>query len=390
MARWLSFLLFFVIAVSLIFGMHRYLWVRLVRDPAFSPSTKRALTVLIWVLGCSIPFAMLTSRLVDPELSVFWLKPAYAWIGTSFLLLVSVVLFDLLRMGYQGVAALGGAPVDADKRQTLSRLMGLAAAALGIGATAAAFREAAQILVKRVDVPLKNLPAALDGTTIVQLTDVHVGPTIGRSFIEQIVNQVNALNPDIVAITGDLVDGSVEDLAYHVAPLGTIKSQHGTFFVTGNHEYYSGAPAWCQHLGEIGIKVLRNEHVKLGPTGQHLHLAGVDDLHASRFDEIGHGPNLPQAVHGRDPELPLILLAHQPKAVLEAVKHGVDLQLSGHTHGGQLWPFNWFVKLQQPVVAGLERFGETLIYVSRGTGHWGPPMRLKAPPEVTHIVLRRA
>jgi uncharacterized protein len=390
MARWLSFSLFFVIVVSLIFGMHYYLWARLVRDPAFSPSTKRALTVLTWILGCSIPVAMLTNRLVRPELGVWWLKPAYIWIGASFLLFVSVLLFDAMRSLYQGVATLGGTTFDADRRQTLARLVGVAAAALGLGATVTAFKEAARMQVKRVDIPLRNLPAALEGTTIVQLTDVHVGPTIGRSFIEAIVNQVNALKQDNVAITGDLVDGSVEDLAHHVAPLGDIITRHGTFFVTGNHEYYSGAPAWCRHLGDIGIRVLRNEHVKVGAEGQHLHLAGIDDLHAGRFGELGHGANLPQAIAGRDPTLPLILLAHQPKVVLEAVKHGVDLQLSGHTHGGQLWPFNWLVKLQQPVVAGLERFGETLVYVSRGTGYWGPPMRLKAPPEITHIVLRRA
>lgn len=390
MARWLSFSLFIVVVLSLNFGMHYYLWARLVRDPGFSPRTKRLLTGLIWVLGLSFPVSMLTVRLVSPDVGVYWLKPGYTWVGVSFLLLVSVALFDLLRVGYKGILSIGGTKVDPARRQTLSRLVGAAAAALGLGATAAAFREAARLVIQRVDVPLKNLPPALEGTTIVQLTDVHVGFNIRREFIERVVEQVNALNPDIVAITGDLVDGSVEDLAHHVAPLGDIKSRHGTFFVTGNHEYYSGATAWCQHLTDMGMRVLRNEHVKLGPEGQHLHLAGVDDFQAKGFDDAGHGYDLPRAVQGRDPELPLILLAHQPKAVTEAAKHGVDLQLSGHTHGGQLWPFSWLVKLQQPVVAGLARFGETLVYVSRGTGHWGPPMRLKAPPEVTHIVLRRA
>lgn len=390
MARWLSFSLFLMVVLSLNFGLHYYLWVRLVRDPAFSPGVKRLLTTLMWILGASFPVAMVTMRFVHPDVGVFWLKPAYIWVGVSFLLFVSVAFFDLLRVGYQGIVSIGGTDIDPARRQTLSRLVGVAAAALGLGATGAAFREAARVVVQRVDVSLKNLPTALEGTSIVQLTDVHVGFNIRREFIQKIVEQVNALNPDIVAITGDLVDGSVEDLAPHVAPLGDIKSRHGTFFVTGNHEYYSGATSWCSHLTELGMRVLRNEHVKLGPEGQHLHLAGVDDFQAERFDDPGHAYDLPRAVQGRDPELPLILLAHQPKAVTEAAKHGVDLQLSGHTHGGQLWPFNWLVKLQQPVVAGLARFGETLIYVSRGTGYWGPPMRLKAPPEVTHIVLRRA
>lgn len=389
MARWISFAVFILVVTSVLGGMHYYLWARLVRDVGSSAPVKRALTWAVCGLAASIPLAMATSRLAPPHLSVWWVKPAYFWIGVSFLLLLAVLLFDLLRGAYNVASLLGGG-TDPERRQVLARLGGFAAAALGLGASGWAIREAAKIRIQRVEVALAKLPKELDGTTIVQLTDVHVGPTIGRSFIEELVKTVNELAPDVVAITGDLVDGRVADLRHHVAPLADITSTHGTFFVTGNHEYYSGAAEWCEHLqSELGVRVLHNEHVALGRDGHTFHLAGIHDYQASRFDE-GHGANLGKAVAGRDQDRALVLLAHQPKAIHEAVKHGVDLQLSGHTHGGQLWPFGWLVRLEQPVVAGLAKFGETLIYVSRGTGYWGPPMRLNAPPEVTYIKLRSA
>jgi predicted MPP superfamily phosphohydrolase len=161
------------------------------------------------------------------------------------------------------------------------------------------------------------------------------------------------------------------------------------YFVTGNHEYYSGAAPWCEELARLGIKVLRNERVIIGDAEASFDLAGIDDAHARDFGD-GHGADLARAVHGRDPARELVLLAHQPRAVFEAVVHGVGLQLSGHTHGGQIWPWNWLVRLQQPVVAGLARFGDTQVYVSRGTGYWGPPMRLGAPAEITRVTLRTA
>jgi hypothetical protein len=243
--------------------------------------------------------------------------------------------------------------------------------------------------VKEVLVKLHRLHRALDRTTIVQLSDVHVGPTIGRNFVQRIVDQVNALNPDVVAITGDLVDGSVHSLRDHVAPLAKLRAKHGVYFVTGNHEYYSGAESWCRELERLGIRVLRNERVTIGEGSDSYDLAGIDDYQAHRFGR-GHGADLPRAVEGRDPNRELVLLAHQPRAAFEAVEHGVGLQLSGHTHGGQIWPWNYLVKLQQPVVSGLERIGQTWVYVSNGTGYWGPPMRLRAPAEVTRVVLRAA
>jgi predicted MPP superfamily phosphohydrolase len=200
------------------------------------------------------------------------------------------------------------------------------------------------------------------------------------------VAQVNALEPDVVAITGDLVDGSVPRLAPHVAPLGRLRARHGVFFVTGNHEYYSGAEEWCAHLAELGVRVLRNERVRIGTDGEGYDLAGVDDFAGRHFGR-GHGADFGRALAGRDESREVVLLAHQPRAVVEAERAGVGLTISGHTHGGQIWPFNFLVRLQQPVTSGLARFGRSLIYVSNGTGYWGPPMRLGSPAEITQLVL---
>jgi predicted MPP superfamily phosphohydrolase len=245
----------------------------------------------------------------------------------------------------------------------------------------------ASLHVREVEVKLSRLPAARRGTTIAQITDLHLGPTIGRAYCQEVVDRINALNADIVAITGDLVDGSVDDLRDAAAPLGALKARHGVFFVTGNHEYYSGADPWIAELRRLGIRVLRNEHVVIGdgpddPEG--FILAGVDDYMAHGD---GHGPDMPRALQGRPTQSAVVLLAHQPRHVHEAEKLGVDLQISGHTHGGQIWPFHLVVRMVQPFVAGLGRKGNTQIYVSHGTGYWGPPLRLGTQAEITHLTL---
>jgi predicted MPP superfamily phosphohydrolase len=246
--------------------------------------------------------------------------------------------------------------------------------------------------VRQVRVRLARLPARLHGTTIVQITDLHVGSLQGREFVEQVVEQVNALSPDVIAITGDLVDGSVERLRHAVEPLGRLRARHGTFFVTGNHEYYTssdqraGVAAWTAELGRLGVRVLHNERVRIGDAAAGFDLVGVPDWSARSLGH-GHAPNLARALAGRSPDDEVVLLAHQPKAIREAAERGVGLQLSGHTHGGQIWPWRYLVRLDQPFVSGLHRVGDTQIYVSRGTGTWGPPMRLGEPAEITRVVL---
>jgi predicted MPP superfamily phosphohydrolase len=301
------------------------------------------------------------------------------------LLFVALVGADLIR----AALAIGGGLDDPARRLYLRRVLGGAAAAVAGGLAVIATRSAlAKVAVRELEVRLRRLPARLDGLKLVQLTDLHVGgATLGRAFIEELVARTNALEPDLIALTGDLVDGSVEELGEAVAPLKELKARHGVFFVTGNHEYYSGADAWIAELRRLGLRVLRNERVVIGDGEHSFDLAGVDDFHSAGLVP-GHGADLSRALAGRDPSRELVLLAHQPRAVHEAARHGVGLQLSGHTHGGQIWPFNLLVRLQQPYVAGLVREGATQLYVSRGTGYWGPPMRLGAPAEITHIVLR--
>jgi len=243
--------------------------------------------------------------------------------------------------------------------------------------------------VRHVDVRLAGLPTALEGFTIAQITDIHVGPTIKHQFVRGIVDRVNHLKADMVAITGDLVDGSVADLAPHTAPLADLRSRHGTYFVTGNHEYYSGARAWIDEMRRLGTCVLLNEHVVIEHDGATIAIAGVTDYSAHHFNPE-HRSDPHGALAGVPDGAVKLLLAHQPRSAHRAEDAGFDLQLSGHTHGGQFWPWNHFVRMQQPFTAGLHRLGLMWIYISRGTGYWGPPMRFGAPSEITRIRLMRA
>jgi hypothetical protein len=251
--------------------------------------------------------------------------------------------------------------------------------------------------VVRVDVPIVNLPTALHGFTVAQISDIHIGPTIKSHYLQRIVTRVNSLEADMVAITGDLVDGSVHELREQVASLTELTSTHGTFFVTGNHEYYSGAHDWIDALRALGVRVLMNEHVLIhhGSDSQDAEqamvvVAGVTDFSAHHFDE-SHRSDPHGAIADAPPHaLFRLLLAHQPRSAAAAALAGFDLQLSGHTHGGQFWPWNHFVKLQQPFTAGLHKLQSLWVYTSRGTGYWGPPKRFGAPSEITHLRLVRA
>jgi predicted MPP superfamily phosphohydrolase len=241
--------------------------------------------------------------------------------------------------------------------------------------------------VVRVEVPIAGLPPALDGYSIVQISDIHVGPTIKRPYLNAIVDKVNALKPDAIAVTGDLVDGSVQRLAMHTAPLARLSAPDGTFFVTGNHEYYSGAEQWIAEVRRLGLQVLMNEHVIRRRGDASLMIAGVTDYTAQHFNPA-HKSDPRQAIAGAPRDLAVkILLAHQPRSSAAAADAGFDLQLSGHTHGGQFFPWNLFVPLQQPFVAGLNRVRSLWVYTSRGTGYWGPPKRFGAPSEITLVTL---
>ncbi|WP_329127794.1 metallophosphoesterase [Streptomyces caniferus] len=251
-----------------------------------------------------------------------------------------------------------------------------ATAAVGYG-TATTLRGP---VVKRVTVPLAKLPRAAHGFRIAVVSDIHLGPILGRAHTRRVVETINRTDPDLVAIVGDLVDGSVADLAPAAEPLRGLRSRHGAYFVTGNHEYYSGADSWVDHVRELGIHPLENARTELPG----FDLAGVNDV----TGQTEHaGPDYDLTLSGRDPSRAVVLMAHQPVTIHDTVRFGVDLQLSGHTHGGQMWPFTYIAAATNPTVAGLERYGDTQLYVTRGAGAWGPPVRLGAPPDVTVVEL---
>jgi predicted MPP superfamily phosphohydrolase len=359
--------------------LHLYIGLRLLPDMAVGIGGT-ALGVML--LGASV--GLVRIGLVAPSLRrTRWSEPL-AWAGLLAMgffssLFVLTLVRDLLLLGLW-VARAGGPAISHDSA--------VAVPLLALGVTLVGFVNARRLArVVRVEVPIAGLPAELDGYLIAQISDIHVGPTIKRPYLNAIVNKVNALKPDAIAVTGDLVDGSVQRLALHTAPLARLSAPDGAFFVTGNHEYYSGAEQWIAEVRRLGLRVLMNEHVIRRRGEAALMIAGVTDYTAQHFNPAHKSdPHLAAAGAPRDVAVK-ILLAHQPRSAAQAADAGFDLQLSGHTHGGQFFPWNFFVPLQQPFVAGLNRVRSLWVYTSRGTGYWGPPKRFGAPSEITLVRL---
>ncbi|MEU7088370.1 metallophosphoesterase [Streptomyces achromogenes] len=304
-------------------------------------------------------------------------------LGTSWVLFTwSVLLGVLVRLAL----TVAGAGDGQDRARTVTwAVLGVTAVLLGWG-----YAEARRVpRVRRLDVELARLGAGLDGLRVVLITDTHYGPLDRARWSERVCETVNALEADLVCHTGDIADGTAARRRAQAAPLGTVRATRARVYVTGNHEYYSEAQGWVDLMDELGWEPLRNRHVLLERGGDTLVVAGVDDVTAESSGLAGHRAHLAGALDGADPGLPVLLLAHQPKFVDRAAAAGIDLQLSGHTHGGQIWPFHHLVRLDQPALAGLSRHGgRTLLYTSRGTGFWGPPFRVFAPSEITLLVLR--
>jgi predicted MPP superfamily phosphohydrolase len=366
---------------------HVYLAQRLVLEPAL-PEPWRSLALgAVALLGLSLVLQPIAERTLPHRMGRWIAWPASLWMGFAFLALLGLWVSDavLFLAGSTASAATVGTGAGAVAAPRAALVVALALVATGFGLRGA-LRPPADV---RVEIPLKRWPRALDGFRIVQISDIHIGPILDRRFARHLVERIAALEPDLVAVTGDLVDGGVTQLTDEVAPLAELRARHGVFFVTGNHDHYSGASAWAARTGELGWRVLRNKRVEVEAEGVVFDLAGVDD---HRGDMIGGegGEDLGAALAGRDPERPCLLLAHDPSTFKRASEMGIDLQLSGHTHGGQIWPFHWFVRLAIPFVAGRYRRGDAELYVSRGTGFWGPPLRLFAPAEITEILLRSA
>lgn len=360
--------------LPLIGALHAYVGWRLLPPLDLAPVGWTLAVGMLVLSTCLVPLGLLARFLVERQVladRLAWLGSLAMGISSSVLVLTVLRDFSLLFADSPALAA-----------PTAIAVLGLASLFTLVGYVNA--RQVARVV--EIDIPLANLPPELAGFTIVQLSDIHVGPTIKHDYVQAIVDRVNRLDADLVAITGDVVDGDVPELRAHTAPLGSLHSRHGSYWVTGNHEYYSGANAWMREFERIGLRGLHNRHVVIEHRGARFVLAGVTDYSTGVFDAT-QASDPAAALAGSPPGLPRILLAHQPRSATAAEAAGFDLQLSGHTHGGQFWPWNHFVPMQQPFTAGLHRLGRLAVYTSRGTGYWGPPKRFGAPSEITVLRL---
>ncbi|MFE4821206.1 metallophosphoesterase [Streptomyces sp. NPDC056704] len=412
------FVLVGLLALATVAGLYGYVWRRLVRDTTSGPGLARRAGTVVFVAGPVLMFAAVAAERAGApfrlQQALAW--PGFLWMALSIYLLLGVVAGEVVRPLLRRVTERRAAPSVAvphpapvphpesvptgaaapqepspaepprpvttpSRRLFVSRAVGGAAAAVALGTVGyGTYGVLRGPRVKRVTVPLAKLPRSAHGYRIAVVSDIHLGPTLGRDFCRRVVDTINATQPDLIAVVGDLVDGSVKDLGPAAAPLARLRARHGSYFVTGNHEYYSGAAQWVREVRELGLHPLENARTEMAG----FDLAGVNDVAG---ESEGHGPDFGRALGDRDTARAVVLLAHQPVQIHDAVKHGVDLQLSGHTHGGQLWPGNYIAELANPTVAGLERYGDTQLYVSRGAGAWGPPTRVDAPSDITVVEL---
>ncbi|MGH3951415.1 MAG: metallophosphoesterase [Pseudonocardiaceae bacterium] len=401
-------MIFFVVAVLVVLPLlHLYLWKRLIRDTLPPGRPRRVATGALIALVVVMLAALMFSRGVHPDIAQWFAWPGYLWLAMFFYLLLALLALELprpaLRRWTRAEQPRTSAPPDATEPRAVAAAPGAATApthsrrtiiargsaiVAGIAATGLVGYGVSVAMgpptITRVSVTLRRFDPRAAGFRIALISDIHLGPIVDRSFTQRIVDMINAERVDAVAIAGDLVDGSVEALADAAEPLRELNSAYGTFFVTGNHEYYSGYADWVGYLPTLGVQVLRNERTTITHNGGSFDLAGINDATAYQWQDAG---DVGKALAGRDPERAVVLIAHQPVDVHDAVRHDVDLQLSGHTHGGQLSPFDLLVSLQQGAVAGLYQVEDTKMYVTRGAGFWGPPVRVGAPPDITVVEL---
>ncbi|MFI8351588.1 metallophosphoesterase [Streptomyces sp. NPDC085596] len=441
------FVLVALAVLAAVAGLHWYVWRRLIRDTTSPRGPARRAGTTLFVAA---PVLMIAALVAERSGAPFWLQralawPGFLWMALALYLLLATVATEPVRVWAARrarratreavFAGLDRVPVPPAERSAaersgversgvaddalaspaepsaraddasapparpagpqaselaasalsrrlfVSRVAGGTAAAVALGTTGwGTYGVLRGPKVKRVTVPLAKLPRAAQGFRIAVVSDIHLGPVLGRSFAQTVVDTINSTQPDMIAVVGDLVDGSVKNLGPAAAPLAGLESRLGTFFVTGNHEYFSGAAQWLEEVRTLGMRPLENARTEL----PYFDLAGVNDLQGR---SEGQGPDFAKALGDRDTSRACVLMAHQPVQIHEAVRYDVDLQLSGHTHGGQLWPGNLIAKAANPTVAGLERYGDTQLYVSRGAGAWGPPTRVAAPSDITVIEL---
>ncbi|HOX46472.1 MAG TPA: metallophosphoesterase [Myxococcota bacterium] len=383
MPRWIMFLAFFL-GFGLVVGLaHWYLYRRARR--VFGLASRRGRLLLGLALALLATSYPLARGLVHWSYNPFTCGLYFAagvWMGLGLHLLLWTaaghLLFLLLRALRQVQA------LERRLRLGLERALFLAGALAAMGLAAYALFEArCGAELTRLEVPVRGLPAALDGFRIAQISDVHVGVVVGEERLRELVEQVNALQADLVVITGDLVDEDAERFEAVRAPMSALRARLGVLAVTGNHEYFSDAEATVRSASQAGIRFLRHDCLEL----EGLWVCGLDDPAAYR---LGTKPPELEEVLGQVPaEAPLVFLYHQPVGLERAAAAGADLMLSGHTHRGQLWPLRLISRFIYPRQAGLYEHEGARLYVSRGVGTWGPPMRLGSPPELVELTLRR-
>ncbi|MFJ9582931.1 metallophosphoesterase [Streptomyces acidicola] len=428
------FILAALVVLAAFGALHWYAWRRLVRDTTAGPGTARRVGTAVFVAGPVLLFAAFAAERGGAP---FWLQqvlgwPGFMWLALALYLLLALLVGELVRplvrrlverraaasapatepvpvretepvpagpkpteptdppapaeptapaAPAEPATSEDPAPTAPSRRLFVSRVVGGAVAAAAVGTVGyGTYGVVRGPKVKRVTVPLAKLPRAAHGFRIAVVSDIHLGPMLGRGFAQKVVDTINGTQPDLIAIVGDLVDGSVEDLGPAAAPLAQLTARHGAYFVTGNHEYFSGAEQWVDEVRRLGLTPMENARRELPA----FDLAGVNDVAG---EDDGQGPDFAKALGDRDTSRAVVLLAHQPVQINEAVDHGVDLQLSGHTHGGQMWPMNFVADAANPTLAGLERHGDTQLYVTRGAGAWGPPVRVGAPSDITVVEL---
>lgn len=390
----------FVLIASMIAGLiHFYLWRRLVRDTTTSPRWRRAGAVTI---GGALAILVATLSLGDRlPAGLRWLTlPGFVWLALMFYLLIMLWLLEVPVLVARRIRAKRAVPVpagdapgqkpdvdhDPDRRLLLRRGAAITAGAVAVSVTGFGMTRAYRPpSIKRYDIPMARLARRADGLRVAVLADLHVGPLLGTGQVERMVEIVNGLDADVVAVVGDVVTSEPGRVRDSLLPLTGMRGRHGVFYVTGNHEYYVGAENWTEAAAELDLRVLRNERVEIAHGGGAIDLAGVNDITGAQYADP---PDYAKTLAGRDPGRPVVLMAHQPVAVHDAAPYGVDLQLSGHTHGGQMFPFDYLVGLQQPVVSGFGEVDGTPVYVTNGAGFWGPPVRVGADPDITLLTLR--
>lgn len=389
--------MFFIVFITLLGIMHGYVGWKIFSGLNLNSSFAiigiilLAILTLLPVLPILFRYNGYESSLLD-KLSLI----GYTSLGFFTLSFVAFLSKDLLFKVWGFISSFFSADVkqqitlDVDKREFLEKSLSIGILSLIGPTTAYGFYSARKgPTIINQDIYLKNLPDSFENFTIAQISDLHVGPTIKKPYVVKVVNQISTINPDLIAITGDMVDGSIDYLRRDLEPLSQVVAKYGTYFVTGNHEYYSGAERWLDETDRMGFTNLVNDNKLITIKDQNIALAGVNDYRAHQIIP-SHRSNPQAALKGINSKKVKILLAHQPSSIFQANEAGFDLQISGHTHGGQFWPFTYPTKKANPYLSGLHNHNGTQIYVNSGTGYWGPPLRLGVTAEITLFKLKKS